>query len=68
MPTGTFSVAGENAKFLIVTATPLTGASGASVEPVLGGLMGMLMLGIGEVAGAVPVGCPGAEAPGIPAT
>ncbi|EST18838.1 hypothetical protein M878_43780 [Streptomyces roseochromogenus subsp. oscitans DS 12.976] len=36
--------------------------------PVFGEPVGMLMLGIGEVLGAVLAACPGAEAPGIPAT
>jgi hypothetical protein len=60
----TLSVAGENAKFLIATASPATGAAAA---PVLGGLMGMLMLGIGVVPGAEPAVFPGPVAPGIPA-
>ncbi|MFF4407516.1 hypothetical protein ACFY2W_22100 [Streptomyces sp. NPDC001262] len=46
MPTLTFSVAGENVKFLIATGLPVTGAAGASVPE---GPMGMLVPGIGEV-------------------
>ncbi|GHE12585.1 hypothetical protein GCM10010339_76380 [Streptomyces alanosinicus] len=66
MPALTFSVVGENAKFLIATASPVTGASTA---PVFGELMGMLMLGIGEATPEAALAvCPGAEAPGIPAT
>ncbi|MER5339396.1 hypothetical protein [Streptomyces mirabilis] len=51
---------------MIATASPLTGAAAA---PVLGGLMGMLMLGmgVGEVPGAEPAVFPGPAAPGIPA-
>ncbi|GAB1340147.1 hypothetical protein ACE1SV_67370 [Streptomyces sp. E-15] len=60
VPTLTFSVAGENAKLLIATASPVTGAAGA---PVSEGLMGMLMPGIGEAPGALP----DPVAPGIPA-
>ncbi|MFI8236538.1 hypothetical protein ACIF83_04625 [Streptomyces sp. NPDC085866] len=64
MPALTFSVAGENAKFVIATAFPVTGADGA---PVLEGLMGMLMPGIGEEPGAEPAVFPGPVAPGMPA-
>ncbi|MFF4963117.1 MULTISPECIES: hypothetical protein [unclassified Streptomyces] len=49
---------------MIATAFPVTGAAGA---PVLDGLMGMVMLGIGEVPGAVPAGFAGPVAPGVPA-
>ncbi|GAA5032481.1 hypothetical protein GCM10023335_75050 [Streptomyces siamensis] len=64
MPALTFSVAGENAKFLIATAFSATAEAGA---PVAEGLMGMLMLGIGEAPGAEPAVFPGPVAPGIPA-
>ncbi|GGJ55948.1 hypothetical protein GCM10010121_078150 [Streptomyces brasiliensis] len=64
MPTLTFSVAGEKAKFLIATAFPVTGAAGT---PVLEGVMGMLMLGIGEAPEAEPAVFPGPVAPGMPA-
>ncbi|MFF7756258.1 hypothetical protein ACFZCP_45480 [Streptomyces sp. NPDC007971] len=64
MPALTFSVAGENAKFLIATAFP---ATGAAAGPVLKGLMGMLMRGIGESPGAEPTAFPDPVAPGIPA-
>ncbi|MFD8212176.1 hypothetical protein ACFV2U_00100 [Streptomyces sp. NPDC059697] len=50
---------------MIATASPATGAAAA---PVLGGLMGMLMLGIGELPGAELAVFPGPAAPGIPAT
>ncbi|MGW3949375.1 hypothetical protein ACWEKM_00015 [Streptomyces sp. NPDC004752] len=49
---------------MIATASPVTGAVDASL---LGGLMGMLMLGMGEAPGAEPAAFPGPEAPGIPA-
>ncbi|GED83594.1 hypothetical protein TNCT6_06790 [Streptomyces sp. 6-11-2] len=64
VPALTFSVAGANAKFFIATAFPATGAVGLLV---LGGLMGMVMLGMGEAPGAEPAACPGPEAPGMPA-
>ncbi|GGU52948.1 hypothetical protein GCM10010211_16920 [Streptomyces albospinus] len=64
MPALTFSVAGEKAKFLIATAFPATGAAGA---PVPEGLMGMLMLGIGEASEAEPAAFPDPVAPGMPA-
>ncbi|MGW2823051.1 hypothetical protein ACWC24_18990 [Streptomyces sp. NPDC001443] len=49
---------------MIATAFPVTGAAGA---PVLAGLMGMVMLGIGEAPGAVPAAFPGSVEPGVPA-
>ncbi|MFD4613794.1 hypothetical protein ACFWOT_38210 [Streptomyces sp. NPDC058440] len=60
----TFRVAGENAKFLIATALPDTGAAGARA---LGGVMGMVMLGIGAAPVAEPAGPPDPVAPGVPA-
>ncbi|MFJ3251039.1 hypothetical protein ACIQ8G_35205, partial [Streptomyces sp. NPDC094154] len=64
VPALTFSAAGENAKFLIATALPDTGAGGVLL---LGGRMGILMLGMGEAPGAEPAAFPGPEAPGMPA-
>ncbi|GGY90006.1 hypothetical protein GCM10010300_37870 [Streptomyces olivaceoviridis] len=64
MPTLIFSLAGENAKFSIATALPVTGAACA---PLVEGLMLMLMLGIGEAPGAEPAAPPGPVAPDIPA-
>ncbi|GHA23931.1 hypothetical protein GCM10010345_30920 [Streptomyces canarius] len=64
MPALILSLAGENAKFLIATALPLTGAACA---PLAEGLMGMLMLGIGEAPGVEPAAPPGPVAPDIPA-
>ncbi|MFJ2734787.1 hypothetical protein ACIO2U_20855, partial [Streptomyces sp. NPDC087317] len=64
VPALTFSAAGENAKFLIATAVPDTGAAGARA---LGDVMGMVMLGIGGAPVEEPAGPPGPVAPGVPA-